>query len=68
MPIFDDKRSIGHFILGAIAAVLGVASIIIIFIFVFYQKKEKEPDLNKLGDFIEFLLGYAYGLAVRAGL
>ena len=68
MPVFDDKKSIFHFAAGAIAAMTGVFSIFLILIFVLYQIKEEESDLNKLGDFIEFLLGYAYGLAVRAGL
>ena len=68
MCVFDDKKSLFHFAVGAIAAMIGVASIIFIALFVFYQIREKENDLNKLGDFIEFLLGYSYGLAVRAGL
>ena len=68
MCVFDDKKSLLHFAVGAIVAMTGVASIIFIALFVFYQIREKENDLNKLGDFIEFLLGYSYGLAVRAGL
>jgi len=68
MCVFDDKKSLFHFVAGMIAAMIGVASIIFIALFVFYQIREKENDLNKLGDFIEFLLGYSYGLAVRAGL
>ena len=67
MSVFDDKKSIFHFAVGAIAAMTGVFSIFLILIFVLYQIKEKENDLNKIGDFIEFLLGYSYGLAVRAG-
>jgi len=68
MAVFDDKKSFLHFAAGVITAMTGVFSIFFILIFVFYQIKEKENDLNKLGDFIEFLFGYAYGLAVRAGL
>ncbi len=68
MCVFDDKKSLFHFAAGVIAAMIGVDSIIFIALFVFYQIREKENDLNKLGDFIEFLLGYSYGLAVRAGL
>ena len=68
MAVFDDKKSFLHFAAGAIAAMTGVFSIFFILIFVLYQIREKESDLNKLGDFIEFLFGYAYGLAVRAGL
>ena len=68
MYVFDDKKSLFHFVAGMIAAMIGVTSIIFIALFVFYQIREKENDLNKLGDFIEFLLGYSYGLAVRAGL
>ena len=68
MAVFDDKKSILHFAAGVIAAMTGVFSIFFILIFVLYQIREKESDLNKLGDFIEFLLGYSYGLAVRAGL
>ena len=64
MAVFDDKKSILHFAAGAIAAMIGVFSIFLILIFVLYQIREKESDLNKLGDFIEFLLGYAYGISV----
>jgi len=62
--IFDDKKSFLHFAAGVIAAMTGVFSIFFILIFVLYQIKEEENDLNKIGDFIEFLLGYSYGLSV----
>ena len=64
MAVFDDKKSIFHFITGVITAMTGVFSIFLILIFVLYQIREKESDLNKLGDFIEFLLGYSYGISV----
>ena len=64
MPVFDDKKSFLHFAAGVIAAMTGVFSIFFILIFVLYQIREKESDLNKLGDFIEFLLGYSYGISV----
>ena len=62
--IFDDMRSLFHFFAGAISALLGIFSIIPIAIFTIYQLREEEEKINKLGDFVEFLLGYAYGLAI----
>ena len=62
--IFDDKRSLFHFFAGAISALLGIFSIIPVLIFIIYQLLEEEEKINKIGDFVEFLLGYAYGLAI----
>lgn len=59
---FDDKKSLLHFLTGIATARLGPAGILIIIIFVIYQKREREPYLNKLGDFIEFILGILAGL------
>ena len=64
MYVFDDKKSIWHFMLGLVSAYFKALSIIIIFCYIIYQLREREKPESKLGDFIEFLLGYAYGLAV----
>ena len=62
--IFDDKRSIWHGLIGFISAFLLVFSIFIIGIYVIYQRREKEAFGFTLGDVMEFVIGYIYGLAV----
>jgi len=56
--IFDDKYSILHALLGALCALFIPYSIIIAITYLIYQIAEKERLVYKLGDVIEFLLGY----------
>ena len=56
--IFDDKYSILHALLGALCALFIPYSIIIAITYLIYQIAEKERMVYKLGDVIEFLLGY----------
>lgn len=62
--LFDDKKSVWHALLGFISAFTLLYSIIIITIFTIYQIREREDKNKTLGDFIEFVIGYIYGLAV----
>jgi len=56
--IFDDKCSILHALLGALCALFIPYSIVFAVIYLVYQIAEKERLVYKLGDVIEFLLGY----------
>jgi len=56
--IFDDKNSFLHALLGALCALFIPYSIIVAVIYLVYQIAEKERLVYKLGDVIEFLLGY----------
>ena len=56
--IFDDKYSILHAMLGALCALFIPYSIVFAVIYLVYQIAEKERLVYKLGDVIEFLLGY----------
>ncbi|ALM76472.1 hypothetical protein [Thermococcus barophilus] len=62
--IFDDKRSIWHAFLGFISAFALVYSLLVLLIYTVYQIREKEKPVSTLGDIVEFLIGYIYGLAV----
>jgi len=56
--IFDDKWSYLHFFLGALTAFFMPFSIPFVAIYLIYQIAERERYVYKLGDVIEFLLGY----------
>lgn len=56
--IFDDWKSYVHAVFGALCAVFLPYSIILAVIYLVYQIAEKERMVYKLGDVIEFLIGY----------
>lgn len=60
--MFDDKRSIFHAMLGFLTAFLLQFSLIVILAYVFYQVRERENPVATVGDVVEFLIGYVYGL------
>jgi len=62
IPIFDDLKSIGHLLLGAITPLFNGLGYIIFLIFLIYQIFEKEDVYHKLGDFIEYLIGFIISL------
>jgi len=62
--VFDDKRSLWHAFLGFVSAFALVYSLLILLIYTVYQIREKEKPASTLGDIVEFLVGYIYGLAV----
>lgn len=62
--IFDDKKSWWHAFLGVISGLVPFFGILILTIYIFYQIREKEDFIAKLGDFIEFLVGWVYGVMV----
>ncbi|WP_324735312.1 hypothetical protein VFC49_09200 [Thermococcus sp. SY098] len=62
--IFDDKRSLWHAFLGFVSAFALIYSLLILLIYTVYQIREKEKPTATLGDIVEFLIGYIYGLAV----
>jgi len=62
--IYDDKRSILHSLLGFVSAFLLWGSWVVIILFIVYQVTERENPTATLGDVVEFIIGYIYGLAV----
>ena len=62
MYVFDDKRSFLHAFLGGLAKLFSKffppLSILIVLGFTIYEVREQEPGEYKLGDFIEFIIGY----------
>ena len=60
--LFDDKKSVIHFLLGLITPPLFPYSLIIPAAFTIYQLREKESIESKIGDFIEYMLGLVPGL------
>jgi len=64
--IFDDLKSIIHFLLGLIVPIVPILNIIIILVFIVYQIKEDEILLYKIGDILEFILGFVTGVALKS--
>jgi len=62
--LFDDKRSVLHSILGFASAFLLVYGLVVFFIYLVYEVREKEAPVATVGDVVEFLIGYVIGLAV----
>ena len=63
--IFDGLTSINHVAIGALtrflASYVPPLSLLIIVMYSAYQVLERELPINKLGDFIEFIIGYLIG-------
>lgn len=66
--IFDDPHSIIHSILGLITPIIAQKllppAIAIIIVFTAYEATEKENPVSTIGDFVEFLIGFAIGVLV----
>lgn len=62
--LFDDKRSIWHAFLGFLTAFTLAYGLVILLLYTIYQVREKEYPVATVGDVVEFLVGYIYGLAV----
>ena len=62
--LYDDKRSVLHTVLGFLSAFILVWGLLILVIFTVYEVREKEAPVATVGDVVEFLIGYVYGLAV----
>jgi len=63
--IFDDHWSVLHFVLGMVTKLMAhlglwIVSTVIFVVFVVYEWWEQESRFCKLGDFIEFILGYVF--------
>ena len=67
-PLFDDKKSLFHAVIGFFSAFTLVYSLIIIILYTLYQIRERESWEFTTNDVIEFILGYVYGLAVLVRL
>ena len=62
--LFDDKRSLWHAFLGFASAFLLVYGLVVLVVYTAYQVRENEAPVATVGDVVEFLIGYVYGLAV----
>ena len=62
--LFDDKRSLLHTVLGFLSAFTLAWGLLILVIFTLYEVREKEAPVATVGDVVEFIIGYVYGLAV----
>lgn len=62
--LFDDRRSILHALLGFASAFLLAHGLLILLIYTVYEVRENETPVSTVGDVVEFLIGYVYGLAV----
>jgi len=66
LAVFDDKKSIIHLFLGIAVRLstythnvfAALAALIVTLSFIVYESKERELPYKKLGDFIEFIMGY----------
>jgi len=66
LVIFDDKKSIIHLFLGIAVrlsththnVLAALVALIVTLSFIVYQIIERELPCKKLGDFIEFIMGY----------
>jgi len=62
--LFDDKRSVLHTVLGFASAFLLIYGLVVFFIYLVYEVREKEAPVATVGDVVEFLVGYVAGLAL----
>jgi len=66
VSVFDDWFSLLHFALGVLCVFLKYVSVLlsvaVVATFTLYEWYEVEPEENRLGDFIEFLTGFAVGV------
>lgn len=62
--VFDDKASIFHLFLGVVCGIniQWLLSLVIVTIYTLYQYyDEKDTSTEKLGDFVELIVGYLIG-------
>lgn len=66
LSVFDDVKSIIHFLVGLTTSVLRcyipLLSLAIIALYIMYEVEERDSELNRLGDFVEFVMGFLAGL------
>ena len=55
--IFDDLKSVFHFILGFLTPFLRDLGLIVVGIYLIYQYLDKDSPQERIGDIVEFLLG-----------
>ena len=66
--LFDDKRSLGHGVLGFVSAIVPCwLGILIIFSYVVYEVREPENPVSTIGDIVEFLVGLSIGVLLHVG-
>jgi len=55
--IFDDSKSLFHFILGFLTPFLGRWALFAVAFYLIYQYFDKDKPTEKIGDLIEYFLG-----------
>ena len=60
--IFDDRNSIIHFALGTITPFTKLLGVLIFLSFLIYETLEIENPVSTLGDFIEYVMGFLFGI------
>jgi len=64
--LFDDKRSLGHALLGFISAIIPFhLGIIILISYTIYEIKEPENAVSTVGDLVEFIIGFMLGIMIK---
>lgn len=66
--LFDDKRSVGHAVMGALTAIVPFyLGALIIIGYTVYEVKEPENPIATVGDVVEFVVGFMIGVVIRFG-
>jgi TctA family transporter len=65
IPLYDDYASVFHTGLGFVAGYVPILAPVIVLAFIAYQILEDENLDNKIGDLIEFFVGYILGYMIN---
>ena len=71
--VFDDLNSFVHMVFGfvagfATATYAAFIAPVIVTVYIAYETSEHEEEVNRIGDFVEFIVGYILGLSVSIPL
>ncbi len=67
--VYDDKNSLLHTLIGAVAGfsltTYPIITILITLVFTMYEATEFENPVSTIGDFTEFFIGVLFGVALE---
>jgi len=63
--VFKGFKSWFHFFLGLVVHVNYGLGLVITLAFLIYQLREKESNIEKIGDFLEFTMGFILGYCIK---
>jgi len=66
--LFDDFDSVIHAVLGFLIALFPLLGLVAWPIFVVYEVLEPENPISTVGDVVEAIVGFVYGIVVRLWL